>query len=260
MSNFKKITIDISQLPELKNPKLICGLPGSGYVGKLAVDYLVDVLHAKSFAEIYSSSFPPQVTIQSDGTVNLVKNTLYHCQTNNQDLVLLAGDAQPVSAQGEYELVEKILDVCKKINVTEVYALAAYITGKFSKTPKVYGTSTSLETIQEFSKYDVLTMNRGNITGMNGVVIGMAKRISMLGVCLLGETSGYVIDAKASKAVLEVLCKLINIDFDMSALETRAKDTEEIIKSIQTQAAAQGVGDPAMSMPPPDDKNLGYIS
>ena len=75
----------------------------------------------------------------------------------------------------------------------------------------------------------------------------------------MGETSGYVIDAKASKAVLEVLCKMLNIDLDMSDIENRAKDTEEIIKTLQSQASSQNL-DQEMRFQQSENKNLGYIS
>jgi proteasome assembly chaperone (PAC2) family protein len=42
MSSQSKIIVEISEMPKLKNPYLVCGLPGSGYVGKLAVDYLIE--------------------------------------------------------------------------------------------------------------------------------------------------------------------------------------------------------------------------
>lgn len=261
MSINEKISLEISSLPDLKKPKLICGLPGSGYVGKLAIDYIIDKLQAKQFGSIYSSSFPPQVSIQPDGTIDLVKNSLYYCKTSGQDLVLLTGDAQPVSAQGEYALAEEIIELCKKMNVDEIYTLAAYITGKFSKTPQVFGTGTTAKIVNDFSKFGISKLDKGNITGMNGVIIGIAKRSSISGICLLGETSGYVIDAKASKVILESLCKILNIKFDMSELDKRAKDTEEIIKALRTQAAAQAPQDQPVAVPgSSDEKSLGYIS
>ena len=261
MSINEKISLEISSLPDLKNPKLICGLPGSGYVGKLAIDYVIDKLDAKQFGSIYSSSFPPQVSIQTDGTIDLVKKSLYYCHTAGQDLILLTGDAQPVSAQGEYALAEEIIGLCQKMKVTEIYTLAAYITGKFSKTPQVFGTGTTPQIINNFSKYGISKLDKGNITGMNGVIIGIARRSSISGICLLGETSGYVIDAKASKVILESLCKILNIKFDMSELDKRAKDTEEIIKALRTQAAAQAPQDQPVAVPgSSDEKSLGYIS
>ena len=260
MLSEEKIKVEFLSQPTLNNPILICGLPGSGYVGKIAVDYIVEKLHGTRFADIYSSSFPPQVMIQSDGTVDLIKNSLYFCKNNTNDLVILTGDAQPVSAQAEYALSEEILNICKKLKIDEIYTLAAYITEKFSKTPKVFGTSTSLEVVKEFSNYDVIKMNRGSITGMNGVIIGTAKKSSVRATCLLGETSGYVIDAKASKTVLEVLSKMLKIEIDMSELNKKAIDTEQVIKSIESQAASQLGATQPIGMPTKDEKSLDYIS
>jgi hypothetical protein len=256
----EKISIQFSFFPELRVPILICGLPGSGFVGKLAVDHLIETLHATHFADIYSSSFPPQVTIQPDGTIDLVKNSLFFSKNDSQDLVFLTGDAQPISAPAEYALAEEILLTCDKLKINSIITLAAYITGKFSKNPKVYGTSTSLDIVNDFSKYGILTMNSGSIVGMNGVIIGTAKKFNLKGVCLLGETSGYVVDAKASKAILEKLSMILNIQFDMSEISKRAEDTEQIIKSIQLQANSQiGHGRP-VEIPSPENKNLDYIS
>ncbi len=257
----ENISIEYSSTPTLNNPVLICGLPGSGYVGKLAIDHLIDKLNAKQFANVYSSSFPPQVSIQNDGTIDLVKNSFYSCKSDDHDLVFLTGDAQPVSAQGEYALADEIINMCNKMQIKTIYTLAAYITGKFSKVPKVYAASTSSEAVEDFSKLGILILNNGNITGMNGVIVGTAKKSSIIGSCLLGETSGYVIDAKASKAVLESLCKILHLTVDMSELEQRAKDTEELIKTLQAQASAQGNQEQLLPYrPSPDEKNLGYIS
>jgi proteasome assembly chaperone (PAC2) family protein len=85
----------------------------------------------------------------------------------------------------------------------------------------------------------------------------------MKGTCLLGETSGYVVDAKASKAVLETLLGMIDVKVDMANLEKRAKDTEMLIQTIEQQMAA-GRGRPAVesssagSQQKPRD--TGYIS
>ena len=41
------VNIHLLKKPELKNPVLVCGLPGSGFVGKLAVEHLIKELGAK---------------------------------------------------------------------------------------------------------------------------------------------------------------------------------------------------------------------
>ena len=258
MSLPHRITVEIMDMPKLKNPSLICGLPGSGYVGKLAVDHMIDELKGIPFANIFSSSFPPQILIQPDGTADLMKNTLYYCKNKSQDLVLLSGDAQPVTPESEYEMADEITKICEKLGVKTIYTLAAYITGTFSKTPKVHGSSTSLQIIKEFSKHGIFSMTGGSITGMNGLIIGVGKRRGITGVCLLGETSGYVVDAKASKAVLETLGKMLDLKLDLTSISKKAQDTEQLIKTIEEQ---MGQRQSAESLPmPQQDKKLGYIS
>ena len=104
------------ELPELKSPYLICGFPGSGYVGKMAVDHLIEELHAQHLADIYSTSFPPQVLIRSDGTADLMKNTIFYSKGGNStdtSLLLLTGDSQPANPDSEYLLAEEILDIAR---------------------------------------------------------------------------------------------------------------------------------------------------
>src|ERR1700752_4691928 len=75
--------------PKLDSPHLVCGFPGSGYVGKLAVDHLIEELPAKHLVDVYSSSFPPQVMIKSDGTADLMKNSIFWWQRGGSNLLLL---------------------------------------------------------------------------------------------------------------------------------------------------------------------------
>src|SRR5579885_762744 len=220
MSLPNKIMVEITEMPKLKNPSLICGLPGSGYVGKLAVDHLIEELKGVPFASIFSSSFPPQVLIQPDGTVDLMKNTLYYCKGKSLDLVLLSGDAQPVTPESEYQMAEEITKICEK--------------------------------------HGVYSMNSGSITGMNGLIIGVGKRKNITGVCLLGETSGYVVDAMASKVVLETLAKILNLKLDLTGISKKAQDTKQLVKTIEEQMGARHSPE-SLPMQQPD-KKLGYIS
>ena len=75
--------------PKAKSPVLICGLPGSGYVGKLAVDHLVESFNGKLFEEFYSPSFPPHGNVKGDGVVRPIRGELYHCETGQRNRNLL---------------------------------------------------------------------------------------------------------------------------------------------------------------------------
>jgi uncharacterized protein len=227
----------VFEVPDATNPVLICGLPGSGYVGKLAADHLVSTFKLKRVAEYASSTFPPQVSVREDGTVDPPKGELYYAPARKgRGLFVFTADAQPTTSEGEYELSDAVVKFAKKCGVKQVYTLAAYITGSFSKSPKVYGAGTSKEIVGLLAENGATLMKDGGISGMNGLLIGIAALRGLEGACLLGETSGYVVDAGASKAVLELLSKVVDLPIDTSKLEEKAEETQKVISQLQAMA------------------------
>src|SRR5512136_1793889 len=141
----------ISKKPKLKNPILIEGLPGIGNVGKLAVEHLIDCIQATKFIELYSKDFPPQVFINTDGTISLVNNEFYYWKAKKRtqrDLILLTGDYQGLSSNGQYELVDKILDIAEEYGVKELYTLGGYGLGHEIKDPKVLCATTNINLVK----------------------------------------------------------------------------------------------------------------
>lgn len=254
-----------SSLPGSKFPTLICGFPGSGYVGKLAIDHLIHELNASHLVDIYSNTFPPQVMIKPDGTVDLIKNAMFYHESPTSpslNMMFLTGDSQPSNPDAEYLLAETILEIASKFSVVHVYALAAYITGVFVQKPRVFCTASDMESLRSINTPDIAVMDGGAITGMNGLIIGLAKLKGMRGTCLLGETSGYVVDAKASRSILEVLTTRLGLEISMDALDARAKDTEMLIRTIEQQMGQTSGGrlEGREQTTHSDPRNTGYIS
>ena len=100
-------------------------------------------------------------------------------------------------------------------------------------------------------------MRDGGITGMNGLIIGVAALHGLSGACLLGETSGYVIDAGASKAVIEVLEKVIGVSIDTASLVKKAEETRKLISQLQAMADQQAR---ETAPAPTRETRPGYIS
>jgi len=229
--------------PEPKNPVLICGLPGSGYVGKLAIEQLISVFHAKRFKEFHSPSFPPQANVGDDGIVHQARGEFYFAETGeSNDLLLFTADAQPTSSRGDYELSDIVLRDGKRLGASLVISLAAYITGDFAEEQKVFGACSSKEMGARLSENGVKVMKEGAITGMNGLVLGMASLEGMDGICLLGETSGYMVDPSASQRVLEALARILKMEIDLATLTQRALEAKELMGEIQKIAAAGQMG------------------
>jgi hypothetical protein len=245
-------------VPKASNPVLICGMPGSGYVGKLGADHLIDLFRAKKIAEYACESFPPQVNVKEDGTAQSPRAELYFASVRKaQDVLVFTSDAQPTTSEGEYELSDAVVAFAKRIGVKRVYTLAAYITGAFASSPRVFGSGTSKAMIDLISKSGVTVMKEGGISGMNGLLIGIASLRGLEGACLLGETSGYVVDAIASKAVLDSLSKIIGVPIDTGKLKEKAEETQKLISQLQSMSAEQSQ---ESSQQPRREQRPGYIS
>ncbi|HYC26624.1 MAG TPA: proteasome assembly chaperone family protein, partial [Nitrososphaerales archaeon] len=222
--------------PRGRDTVLVCGLPGSGYVGKLAADHLVSLFKMKKVAEYSSEAFPPQASVMKDGTVGLPKGELYFGKAGKRTMLVFTADAQPASSEGEYELSDLVVAFAKRCGVKKAYAMAAYITGGFSAAPKVYGSGTSKEMLEELTANGATLMKDGGISGMNGLLIGVGALRGVQGACLLGETSGYVVDAGAAKAVLEMLSKMVGVRVDTTKLKEKAEETQKVISQLQAMA------------------------
>jgi len=250
------VTEKVMEVPKAANPVLVCGLPGSGYVGKLAADHLISSYGLKKVAEYSSSTFPPQVSVREDGTVDPPKGELYYASAKrNRGLFVFTADAQPTTSDGEYELSDAVVKFAKKCGVRKVYTLAAYITGSFSNSPRVFGAGTSKGMVESLTENGVTLMKDGGISGMNGILIGLAALRGLEGACLLGETSGYVVDAGASKAVLELLSKVVGLPIDTSKLKEKAEETQKVISQLQAMAEQSREASPQ----PGREQRPGYI-
>ena len=230
----------VKDLKTVKGKTLICGLPGIAYIGKLTVDYLIQHFHAELVGEIYSQYFAPYVLVNKDGLVELLRNELYFMPNGLADSVLFyTGNAQATSPEGQYYLVNEILELAKQCGVQRIYAIAAFLTDKAFETPRVYGTTTQASFLEELEQYGVFPMKNGSISGMNGLIYGLARTYQMEGACLLGETYGYktssgqyLVDSKAVQAVLEVLTTILGVSVDMTPLQEQIKEMDALISRM----------------------------
>lgn len=233
----KETFIKMIKKVDLKDPIFIEALPGLGHVGKLVAEHIIHELGAKKFAELYSPSFPPQIFVDEDGIVEPMKNEFYYLKNQGEDgrdFIFLGGNTQGLSPEGQYEICGYILDFVENYGVKEMYTLGGLGTGQPIEKPKVYGVATNKELAEMLQDHGItLRSADGGIIGASGLILGLGISRGMNGVCLMGETPGYFIDADASKAVLTALLKMIKLDVDVAKLEERAEETRKMISKAQ---------------------------
>lgn len=218
---------------------MIEGLPGVGQVGKLAAEHMMDELGAEKIAEIRSIFFPPQVLVDNSGVAHLPKNEIYRYCNGEKSIMFLVGDFQSSSAEGHYILTDTYLDIAEKLGVKRIYTLGGYGVGHLIQDIRVLAAANNEDLKEEtLGAGAVFAQDEpgGGIIGASGLLLGLGAKRGIEGICLMGETSGYIVDPKSSHCLLEVLSKMLGIELDFTKLQERAVEMEvflERLKSIE---------------------------
>lgn len=219
----------------LKDAVLIEGLPGIGHVGRVAAEHIVEEFNGEKVLELYCDDFPPQIVVKDDGTIEYMKNEFYLVK-EPVPMVIVLGNTQALSPKGQYVLSEKIVDIAMKYGATKTYTLGGFGIGKISDELKVYVASTSKELSEQHKELGAeFRTDGGSIIGAAGLMLKFSKLKGIEGICLMGETPGYLVDPKSAGNVLEMLSKAIGFEIDMKKLDERAKEMEKFIEKVQMQ-------------------------
>ncbi|HOX35269.1 MAG TPA: proteasome assembly chaperone family protein [Methanoregulaceae archaeon] len=219
----------------LRSPVLIEGLPGIGQVGKLVAEYMIHMIGAEKIGEIHSIYFPPHVIIEENGVARLIRNELYLHRGESRDIIFLTGDYQSASNEGHYLLTDAYLDIAVELKVVRIYTVGGFGVGHLVEEPRVFGAVNNLAIRDEIEAAGVVIQREepgGGIVGAAGLMLGLGAQRGQDAVCLMGETSGYIVDPRSAAVVLSVLSSLLAISVDSTQLNDRAVEMEKAIEGL----------------------------
>ena len=231
--------------PDLSEPVLVEGLPGVGHVGKLAAEHLLEEFDSELVRRVYSEHFPPQVTVE-DGRTTLAAAEVHAIRDADRDLLVLTGNHQAGDGPGHYRLTEGFLDVAAAFDVERIVAMGGVPTGELVDEPDVVGAATSDAFVDELEDLGVEFRENepaGGIVGISGLLLGLGERRGFEAACLMGETSGYLVDPQSARVVLEALQAAVGFAVGYEALEDRAEEMQEVVERVQQMEDGPASGD-----------------
>lgn len=233
------IRFDESIAPEERSaPIMIEGLPGIGHVGKLVAEHIMHELGAIRIAEIISIYLPPQVIISESGTVRLCNNEIYRYSGEKGTYLFLVGDFQSTSAEGHYLLSQAYVDIAEQLGVKRIYTIGGYGVGHFNEDTRVIAAVNRDDLRKEVEDAGGIFSEGepgGGIIGAAGLMLGLSIPLGIEGICLMGETSGYLVDPRSASTVLSVLTKLLSIEINNAKLTERAGEMEVALQKLLEQ-------------------------
>jgi proteasome assembly chaperone (PAC2) family protein len=229
---------------------LVAAWPGMGMLAVITAEHLRKVLNANPVAEVYA---PLNSIAFKDGVLGEsgIESRLYLAESGDRKLLICIGDSQPLTAPEVYDLAESVVQVAKELGAKRVITAAATLS-RFQSIPKVYGIVTKKELLPLLKEIGIPpAAGEGRITGLNGVLLDVAQKAGMDGVCLLGQIRYVdVPQPRSASAVLKVLSKLLNLSIDVSELEAEADRLDASIRDLMK---------PQVQPEKPAGKGLDYI-
>jgi len=228
--------------PKLKQPIFIAAWPGMGEVAYRGALFLREVLEFKLFAKLAADRFfrPAAVAIEN-GIINIPTPPAgffyYYKGKDSPDIILFLGEAQPPLEYAEM-FSAAVINFVKKYRVKSMFTFAAKPESIDHKSKScVWVASTHNDFLKTFEKLGLKVLKEGQISGLNGIILGVGKRKGIKGACLLGEIPFYTVqieNPKATVSILEVISKYLEINLNLSPIVKRSKFIEEEIDKLIT--------------------------
>ena len=230
--------VKISRRIGIKEPTMVAAWPGMGNVALRGIDYLRKKLEAALFAEVdMSRIWTPEMVTVKEGLAMLPKapkNFFYY--TRHPPLIIFEGENQ-FSGRAGRNLAEEVLDLAQEFKVRRIYTAAAFPLPQSYREPSiVYGVANAHFLRNSLHKQGVKIMEGGQISGLNGLLLGYAEQRGIEACCLLATMPHYAVNLpnpKASKAVIEVLQRALSARINMKMLNDSITRTEKKMARIE---------------------------
>jgi proteasome assembly chaperone (PAC2) family protein len=223
--------------PRLKEPYMVAAWPGMGGVAIIAARYLAEKLGAEEFGRIAPEGFfDISGVLIEDSIVKDIEfpdNNFYVAiNKGGRDWIIFIGEVQP--AVNAYRLANVIMDVAQKFKASRLFTFAAAPTHIYhTKKPRVLTAVTDPDLAPKSKKHEISPLKEGSISGLNGLMLGVAKERNVDSICLLGEIPIYttnIANPRSSKTVLEVLSEITGLELNLDDIDHWATETDEQIE------------------------------
>ncbi len=205
-------------------PRMVAALPDMGNVAGIGLAYLAKKLDAKLFAELYSF-WPPYVSYK-DGIVDYKRSSYRFYSVEQSDLLIFTGDFNPADPRRLYEVCNEVLGMAQRMNAKVLYSIGAALRQSPKTDERVYVAANNAEMTNPLKEAGArMLQGEGQISGFNGLILGLARERGLDAACILGEIDNpNIIQPKAAQSILQVLLRILGIPvFDMPELDEEEK-------------------------------------
>lgn len=228
---------------KLHKPWMVAVWPGMGHVAISAGYYLMAKLGMHMVAEFQAEELFDVEHVEvkrgliRTGRLPRSRFFAWHDPEGRHDLIVFIGEAQP--PRGKLSFCRRLIEFAKEMGVERVFTFASMATQMHpSHESRTFGAATDQTTLDELTQLELTMLDDGHISGLNGVLLGVAAEAGLPGTCLLGEMPHIFAQLpfpKAALGVLEVFSTIAKIQLDLTELAEQAVDVEQRLGELLSQ-------------------------
>lgn len=207
-----------------KNPIIIQGFPGFGFVGSIATQFLIEHLNAEKIGSIESTEMVPIVAIHKGKVLDPL--SVYYDKKHN--IVIL----QALTNIGgfEWKVSEIVSQMYKTLNAKELICIEGVSADEDPKIDTYYQAS-NIKIKNKFDKLGLKPLNEGIVLGVTGALL--LKNIPCS--CIFVEANMNLPDSGAAAKIIEILDSYLGLKVDYKPLVKKAEAFEAKLKDLMVK-------------------------
>ena len=257
-----ELRVDRDITGEVFRPTLLAAWPAMGSVGVGAIDYLRRTLEAEPFAEVDAGEFfTPEAVVVEEGLARTFSDLPSHVFYFVLDpaLILFEGEAQ-IWGEGGVTLLNRILDFSEHLGVQRIYTAAAQaLSISHREQTRVFGAANQRSLRDDMKDSGVEILKEGQISGMNGLMLGFAGLRDIEAACLMATMPLYaqmMPNPKASRAIIRTFEDLFGLKVDMAEIDDAVEQMNGTMAEIEDKIRETFV---SMESHEGDEEDLGEV-
>ena len=235
-----KVEMNESFGETIASPDMIAGWPGMGNVGLKAVTYMRSAMGAKLFATIdMSDELMPEAIGVKDGLVlrpDLPETRLFYAC--DPSVIYVESDEQ-LHGSAALTLMRGLLDLAREHGVRTIYTAAAFaLPVSCAHDPVIYGVANDVLLRDRLGPWGATLLPEGQVSGMNGVLLGFANDYQIPAACLMATMPQYALrlpNPKSSREIIRFFERALGCVVNMAGLNKAVDEMGKVMGDIESR-------------------------
>src|SRR3989338_3284086 len=206
-----------------KNPTIIEGFPGFGFIGSITTEFLIEHLDAEMIGKRRAKEQMPIIAVHNSKIIDPFG--IFYSKKHN--LIILRAIA-PVT-KIEWDITDAVEKLSKQLQAKEVISIEGI--ASVSDDPQVY----------YYSKKNSTKFNKLNIEGLKeGIIMGVTASLllndSLPSSCIFVETHSELPDSRGAAKIIQALDGYLGLKVNPSPLIKKAEELESKLRIMMQQS------------------------